>query len=103
VTEEELGDEKCQLGQTRNRVEGLAKIGCRPYYFGWFWKFWNRRARETWMLFLIFSYKLQGWDRHSSGRTKQLPDHGVSGRDRRAKDLRVVAISSTESTVLIEV
>jgi hypothetical protein len=49
---------------------------------------------EPWKLF-FGTYKVQGWESRSSGRTKRLPDHRVSGKDRRTRDLRVGVILST--------
>ena len=48
-------------------------------------------TREPWKLF-FGTYKVQGWESRSSGRTKRLPDHRVSGKDRRTRDLRVGVI-----------
>src|SRR5258708_2486477 len=66
----------------------LAKIGCRPYYFGQFWKLGStdEGSRGSYSLGLIRTR--DGLSR-SSGRTKRLPDHRVSGKDRRTRDLRV--------------
>jgi hypothetical protein len=76
-------------------MERLAKIGCRPYYFG---------------LVLEVGIDGRGGDVDNSlglikswtgcpvraGRTKRLPDHRVSGRDRRKRDLRAGAVSFRE-------
>jgi hypothetical protein len=69
-------------------MKGLAKIGGRPYYFGLFLEVGidGRGSRGSYSLGLI---KTRGWRTRSSGRTKRLPDHRVSGRDRRTRDLRV--------------
>jgi hypothetical protein len=73
-------------------MEGRAKIGCRPYYFGLVLEVGIDGRGRRGSYSLGWTYKVQEWEPRSSGRTKRLPDHRVSGKDRRTKDLRVGAI-----------